>query len=260
MPDDPFQQLLDDLEAEHAALDRVVSTVDDDGWATPTASPGWRIAEQIAHLAYFDRTATLAITDDNAFQRNFAELRERRGGDPSIADASLPPADLLDLWRRARRGLVEAGRAAEATDRFSWYGPSMGAKSFLTARLMECWAHGVDVTDALGLGPVDSDRLAHIVHLGFITRGWTHTNRREPVPEADVRVEVQASSGAIWCHGPDDAAESVTGSALDFALVTTQRRNVADTDLVVVGAAAADWMSKAQLFAGRPSDPPPPRA
>jgi hypothetical protein len=51
----------------------------------------------------------------------------------------------------------------------------------------------------------------------------------------------------------------VTGSALDFCLVTAQRRNVTDTDLAVEGEIAVDWLAMAQLFAGPPSDPPAPQ-
>ena len=52
---------------------------------------------------------------------------------------------------------------------------------------------------------------------------------------------------------------AVPGAALDFALVTTQRRNVADTTLEVVGELASDWMDKAQAFAGTATTGPAPR-
>ena len=57
-----------------------------------------------------------------------------------------------------------------ADSRVVWYGPSMGSKSFLTARLMEVWAHGQDILDAVGLKREETDRLHHIAQLGFITR------------------------------------------------------------------------------------------
>jgi hypothetical protein len=44
----------------------------------------------------------------------------------------------------------------------------------------------------------------------------------------------------------------VHGSALDFCLVVTQRRHIADTALVVEGDAAVEWMGIAQAFAGPP--------
>ncbi|MGH9081643.1 MAG: hypothetical protein ACRDYE_16470, partial [Acidimicrobiales bacterium] len=52
---------------------------------------------------------------------------------------------------------------------------------------------------------------------------------------------------------------SVRGSALDFCLVVTQRRHVADTSLVIAGPEAAEWMSIAQAFAGPPGPGRPPR-
>jgi hypothetical protein len=50
----------------------------------------------------------------------------------------------------------------------------------------------------------------------------------------------------------------VRGSALDFCLVVTQRRHVLDTGLELQGAAAQEWMSIAQCFAGPAAAGPPP--
>ena len=44
--------------------------------------------------------------------------------------------------------------------------------------------------------------------------------------------------GEVWTWGPEDAAQTVTGSAYDFCLLVTQRVHRADTDLVAVGADA----------------------
>ncbi|WP_375539248.1 hypothetical protein [Blastococcus sp. TML/M2B] len=91
-----------------------------------------------------------------------------------------------------------------------------------------------------------------------MTRTWTYANRREEQPAGEVRLELTAPSGEVWRWGPDDAAESVRGPALDFCLVVTQRRHVDDTALETDGAAARDWMEKAQAFAGGATDGPPP--
>ncbi len=132
----------------------------------------------------------------------------------------------------------------------------MGGKSFLTARLMEAWAHGQDVVDAVGGNRPATDRLRHIAQLGVITRGWSYANRRMEAPEADVDVVLAAPSGATWTWGPGDAADAVRGSAEDFCLVVTQRRHADDTGLQLVGDAARDWMVRAQAFAGPPTDGP----
>jgi uncharacterized protein (TIGR03084 family) len=175
----------------------------------------------------------------------------------------MTPDELLAAWRTNRAALAAAGATLQNDTRIAWYGPSMGSKSFLTARLMEAWAHGQDIVDAVGATREPTDRLRHIAQLGFITRGWTYMNRGDEVPSVPVRVELTAPSGATWSFGPDDtdpdASESIVGPAIDFCLVTTQRRHVEDTALVVTGASARDWMEKAQLFAGPPTDGPPPR-
>ncbi len=253
-----------DLLAEQDDLDAIVAPLAPDQWELMTPSPGWSIRDQIGHLAYFDRAAAAAIVDVERFRAMRDELAGHLA-DPDGADAAtlsearaMSPAALLDHWRVGRRGLAEASSTLTDETRIDWYGPSMGSKSFLTARLMEAWAHGQDIADTLGVERTPTDRLRHIAQLGYITRGWTYANRGLEMPDGEVRVELTAPSGSRWVWGPDGADSTVVGTALDFCLVTSQRRHVADTDLDVVGHAARDWLEKAQLFAGPPSDPPAP--
>ncbi len=147
--------------------------------------------------------------------------------------------------------------------RIPWYGPSQSGRSFATARLMETWAHSLDAIEALhalGLAeaPKATDRLAHICHLGVVTRGWSFVVRDEAPPEADVRVELILPSGQSWSAGSEVATDRVTGEALDFCLVVTQRRHVDDTDLAIEGDTAQAWMAVAQCFAGSPTLAAPP--
>lgn len=251
--------LLDDLTSEQHSLDDIVAGLAVEQWQLPTPSPGWNVADQIGHLTYFDGNAALAITDPAAFTDTMnALLRAGGAGDDLTLGPfrAMSPHELLAEWRTNRAMLAAAGATLENDTRIAWYGPSMGAKSFLTARLMEVWAHGQDITDATGSTRAPTDRLRHIAQLGFITRGWTYLNRGLDVPPTLVRAELILPGREVLHFGPDDATESIIGPALDFCLVTTQRRHVDDTDLVVTGASARDWMDKAQLFAGPPSDGP----
>jgi len=258
--------VLDDLLAEQQALDDIVAGLPNEAWGLATPSPGWTVADQIGHLTYFDRTAALAIDDPTAFQDSMTALLQSGASNASADDVTLAqyramaPEELLSAWRANRAALAAAGATLADDTRVAWYGPSMGSKSFLTARLMEAWAHGQDIVDTVGATRRSTDRLRHIAQLGFITRGWTYMNRGLDVPPTPVRVELTSPSGETWAFGPDDATESIVGPALDFCLVTTQRRHVDDTDLVVTGESARDWMEKAQLFAGPASDGPAARA
>ena len=72
-------------------------------------------------------------------------------------------------------------------------------------------------------------------------------------PEADVFVELKGPRDELWTWGGSDVDRG-TGTALDFCLVVTQRRHLADTDLRVEGPTATAWMSIAQSFAGPPGE------
>ena len=182
------------------------------------------------------------------------------GEDPSVgAGRALPPGQLLERWREDRRRLVDHARTVDPRARVPWYGPAMGARSFITARLMETWAHGQDVADALGVERTPTDRLRHVAHIGVGARAFSYlANGREP-SQAPVRVELVAPSGDIWSWGPEDAPDRVTGPALGFCLLVTQRRHRDDVGLTAEGAAADEWLDIAQSFAGPPGEGRHPR-
>lgn len=252
-----------DLLGEQHSLDALVESLSDEQWHRPTPSPGWTVADQIGHLAYFDEAARAAILSPEAFQASVKELFEgavARGLDETTLGTfrAMSADQLLAAWRENRRGLAEAARGLVDDDRVDWYGPSMGATSFLTARLMETWAHGTDIADALGEHLAATERLRHIARLGFITRKWSYTVRGEKVPDEPVRVELTSPSGGLWTFGDDEATEVVRGRAEDFCLVVTQRRHLDDTALVT-GPLGRHWMERAQAFAGGPTVGPAPK-
>jgi len=250
-----LEELLGDLEAEHRDLDDLVATLDEAGWDGATPAAGWAVRDQVSHLAYFDDAAVSAMTDPTAF----AALVDAAlaGGDPMEEHLrrgrAMAGTDVLAWWRGSRAAMVDATRAVPDGARVPWFGPPMAVRSFVSARLMETWAHGHDVADALGRRRVPTARLRHIAHLGVRTRDFSYVVRgREPSP-VPVRVALTGPGGDVWEWGdPVTAHDSVTGPAIDFCLVVTQRRNIADTALVVEGESATEWMSLAQAFAGPP--------
>ena len=238
-----------DLAAEHAALDAVLERVGD--WEEETPAEGWTIVDCVAHLWHFDGRAMLAVTDGDRFTRELATEAELVPA--SHREAHDLGAGLHAAWRARTHELIDAFLAADPTVRVPWYGPAMSFTSFVTARLMETWAHGQDVVDALGLEPIVSDRLRHVAFIGVRARPFSYVNRGLAAPVDDVRVELTAPSGELWSWG-ESSTDSVTGSALDFCLVVTQRRHRDDTDLVIEGQVADEWMAIAQAFAGPPTD------
>ena len=252
----PLDEMRQDLEAEQAALDALVAGLTAAQWAAPTPSEGWAVRDQIAHLAQFDDVAALAITDPEGFAREVAAaVPDIPGYEARYLDRgrALAPADLLAWWRAARRRLAEASGRLQPKSRVAWYGPPMSAMSFLSARLMETWLHGHDVTDALGLERRDTDRVRHILVLGVRTRAFAYALRGLPAPAAPVRVELVLPSGARWEDGEAGAENRIAGAAVDFCRVVTHRRHVDDTALLVEGPAAREWMLVAQAYAGPPA-------
>jgi uncharacterized protein (TIGR03084 family) len=246
--------VLADLQAESEDLDALVSDLPDRAWTTATPAAGWTIAHQIAHLAWTDRAALLAVTDPDAFQEqlrdSLAEL-DSYVDDAAAEGVADPPAELLARWREGRADLADALLAVPVGTRITWFGPPMSATSMATARLMETWAHGQDVADALGITRLPTPRLRHVAHIGVRTRDFAYLVRDRPPPPEPFRVELTAPDGSIWIWG-EGSTQSVSGPALDFCLLVTQRRNRADLALTARGADADEWLDIAQAFAGPP--------
>jgi uncharacterized protein (TIGR03084 family) len=250
--------LLTDLAEESAALDRVVAPLPVAAWDLRTPSPGWTVAHQIAHLAWTDHVALLAVAAPAEFAARLAEVRPEHLADDGAEEFRTAPADLLDRWRAGRTALAEAlARVPEGT-RIAWIGTRMAPASMVTARLMETWAHGQDIHDALARPRPATARLRHIAHLGFRTLGHGFATYGRPLPTAPVRVELTAPDGDTWSYGPAGATDRVTGPALDFCLLVTQRRHRADLALTATGPVATEWLDVAQAFAGPPGKGRPP--
>lgn len=243
--------LCDDLAAEQGALDAVLAGLSEQQWAAPTPAEGWDVRDSVSHLTFFDGTAGVAVADPEAFAAHAAELMAGTAGTPDVdLGRSLTSAGLYERWGVGRRRLDTVLRSADPSMRVPWYGPAMSLPSFVTARLMETWAHGQDVIDGVGGRPVVSDRLRHVCHIGVGARRYAYRVHGLVDPGTPVRVEALAPNGELWSWGPEDADDRVSGTALDLALVLTQRRHRDDTDLTVVGPVAEQWMSVAQSFAG----------
>ncbi|HEX4701583.1 MAG TPA: TIGR03084 family metal-binding protein [Pseudonocardiaceae bacterium] len=248
--------LCTDLAAEGAELDATVAALDDDGWRTPTPADGWTIAHQVAHLAWTDRVALLAATDPDRFA---AEVAVAAADPTNFVDnaaaegAALPPKTLLTGWRHGRTALVDALAGVPPGTKLPWFGPTMSAASMATARMMETWAHGQDVADTLGITRLPTARLRHVAHIGVRTVGFAFAVHGKQAPQP-FRVELTGPGGESWTWGPDDTPDRITGPALDFCLLVTQRRYLDDLDLTVTGDHATEWVPIAQAFAGLPGD------
>ena len=246
--------LLDDLEAEHATLDALVAPLTEDQWHTPTPAEGWNVADTIAHLAMSDEAAL------GSLQGEGEELFKTIMGDPDTALAGQAQAtsertgaEILAWWRQARGDVLAGLRALPDGTRVWWGVGEMSAASLATARLMECWAHGLDCFAALGFEAVDTDRIRHVCHLGYRTLPYAFEFANRPMPGSrdELRLELVAPDGATWRYGPDGAPEVITGSAGEWARLCVRRLPLADASTLRADgplAVAALEVAKAYLL------------
>lgn len=237
-------ELLADLEAESQELDELVAGLDD--WTLPTPAKGWTIGHQIGHLMWTDKAAILAITDPESFK---AQPLTPDVVDRTAQEAAAIP-NLLELWRDSRSKLQE--HLKSATGKIVWFGPPMSPASMATARLMETWAHGQDVADALGVVRKPTGRIRHVCHIGVRAIGFAFLLNGKAAPEEEFRVELVGPDGELWTWGQENAENRITGSALDFAYLVTQRRSRKELAIEAEGASAQEWVPIAQAFAGPP--------
>lgn len=258
-------QQAEDFRAESAALYHLVSELDDKALAQPTLFKGWTIANVLGHLHFWDRAAYLTLTDEAAFaalmQKTLSALPSMgmRAFEAQWLDGmGLGGTRLRDVWHDFSTTVADAYAQADEKQRVQWAGPGMSARSMITARQMEAWAHGQAVFDVLGVERRNTDRLRNVAVLGVNTFEWTFKNRKEPVPGQAPLLRLTAPSGALWEFNPDNRADAIIGEAEEFCQVVTQVRNIEDTSLQVSGPVATRWMAWAQCFAGPPVDPPGP--
>ena len=209
--------LLADLAAEQQALDDLLASLEEAQWHAPTPADGWTVHDTVAHLALAELLAQASAVDG----------RDPVGSGPFPFSAPDDPAGLLDTWRAARRATITAFAEHDDRDRVPWGRRHMAVRSLATARLMETWAHGLDCFAAVGVAPVDTDRLVHVARLGWrsLPVAFVVAGEEPAAPPDTLRVELRAPSGATWVYGPDpqDAAGTVRGDAGVWCRVVTHR-------------------------------------
>lgn len=257
-----MQQLCKDFLDESEALFRLLDGRDENVYDRKTLFKDWTINEVICHLHAWNRAADMSLSAPEEFAQyreqviaHIAGGRPLREFDTAVA-AGLRGQKLLDTWRGFCVAMSERFATVDPKLRLQWVGPGMSARSSITARLMETWAHAQEVYDVLGVTRVDTDRIRNIVQLGVNTFGWTFSNRGLEVPPDPPYLRLTAPSGEIWEWNEPSDANRIEGQANEFCQVVTQVRNIADTGLKVTGDTATRWMAIAQCFAGGPVDPP----
>ncbi|GAA3203638.1 TIGR03084 family metal-binding protein [Nonomuraea helvata] len=246
-------KVIHDLTEESAELDRILAGLAAPQWAEPTPAPGWTVAHQVGHLSFMFRIAGLAASDPDAFRAMTASIK---GGFNEAVNAAvqeyivLPPEELLARWRQERADGIRALAAVPEGQVVPWLVRPLPPEILSSAGIMETFAHGQDILDALEIPRVPTDRLRYLVLFAVLTWDFGYQARGLTVPDVQFRYELTAPSGELWAYGPESADQRITGSALDFCLLVTRRRHRADCDVIAVGADADAWLDIAQAYRG----------
>ena len=219
-------QLLEALATEQISLQRELLDLAADDWFRPTSARRWDVRDQIAHLADIDEIAVDTCLGGprplNDFAARFASpddttlwgvLRGRRR----------PGRDVLAWWEETSARERDVLASLDPAVRVPW-GIGMRAPSLITARLMETWAHGLDVREALGLPVVDTDRLRHVAWLGYRALPYAFSFAGREPPSGELRVEVTSPSGdETWEYGPPGAPNRISGPAGELCRLFAHR-------------------------------------
>ena len=252
-----------DFKAESDGLYALMKDLDDAAFAEPTQFKGWTLTNVLEHLHMWNWAAHQSHADEAHFTAwlESALPKVMQGGMRAYEaewNDGVSGRALLAKWHGFYTQMADDMVQVDPKKRLKWAGPDMSARSSISARLMETWAHGQEVYDHLGVVRQNKDHIKSIVVLGINTFGWTYATRGETPPGERPYVRLEAPSGEIWEFGEPSNDERIEGKAEEFCQTVTQTRNIADTDLTVTGAVATDWMGKAQCFAGAPETPPAP--
>jgi enediyne biosynthesis protein E11 len=247
------RDVIADLTAEGQEVEGFLTGLDADGWARPTPAPGWTVAHQVAHLAFIFRLAGTAAADPEAFTQLAAKAAANF---EAAVDAGLQaylkaPTDvLLSTWRAERDSSIAALAAVPGDKLVPWLVRPLPPAVLACAGLMELFAHGQDVADALGITRTYTDRLWNVAWFATLTWDFGYQARGLATPDVAFRYELTAPSGDVWEFGPADAEQRITGPAEDFCLLVTRRRHRDDLGVKAVGAEAEQWLDIAQAYRG----------
>jgi uncharacterized protein (TIGR03084 family) len=256
-----MQKICLDLLAEYDELNAVLSTLTEQQWQQKSLFKDWSIYDHVEHLHFFDLQGLNAIQQPKTFEHYVAQFKEKTKVQSFVEIARdhiglQSHQQLLSKWSSTYIELIQCLQTFSTEQKLPWFGPPMSALSFISARLMETWAHGQSILDTLNISRVETERLYYIAELGVKTFSWSFKGKNLPVPVIKPFVELTSPNGDIWQWNDPQSTSKVSGSALGFCQVVTQTRNAADTDLVINGKYAKQWLEVAQCFAGKPSVPP----
>lgn len=233
-----MRDILSDLVAEQQYLDQFLQRISLKDWDRPTPSKGWSIRDTISHLADSEEQAASVLSggadlDPYRSDPDLDGLRQKA----VLRGRKMRPQDVIEWWRGGRAKVVEPLSHMDPTTRLEWVIGSVSGRTLATARLMETWAHGLDIHAALGAEVEDTARIRHVCWLGWRTLPYACKLAGHDYT-SPIRVEVMGPGYAKWVYGPADCDNLIKGAAGEFARLAVRRVPLSATNLKVTGESA----------------------
>lgn len=255
-----MKSIMNDLIAEQSELDSVLANLTEEQWNLPLdGCQPWILKDAVNHVAFFDYAAVRLMNHDfNDLCDGLDKEAEQDEDYIPWAFRKLSGAEALSWWREERTKMDDMFYAKDPKERIPWApGMPMSARSLATARMMETWAHSVDIYDALGMEVPCHERIKNVLFLSWQARPFAYAiNKMDFDPAVPMYLELTLPSGEVWTKGEPNDVNYIKGDAKAWALLSIRRRNYKDSGLEIVGEEAERYASIVQCYAGA-ADPQP---
>ncbi len=238
-------------------IETLVSGFDEAQWQAPTALPGWKVHDVVAHVIGTESMLQGAGTPDADI--DVSTLKHVRNDIGVLNERwvrrlrDLSDAELLEKFRTT---MAERRMALSDMSNHDWNqvtatpaGPDTYGR-FMRVRVFDCWMHELDVRDAVGqhagvselVGPAAEQSLDEMAtSMGFVVGklGGAPDGSRVSIElmgpvGRTINVAVDGRAQVVDDFGDDDPTTTIRLDALVFARLAGGRTNV-DHDAITYG-------------------------
>jgi len=253
---------LDALTAQHAALDELLASLDDQGWASPSRCEGWDVADVVLHLVQTDELALASVagTFREGLEQMVVGLEPASDIDDGAGllvarDRGIAPDVLFRRWQHTAANLRSSFAGIDPATRLQWVAGTLAARTLITTRLTEAWIHTEDIAVPLGMPHDAGNRLWLVTRLAWRTIPYAFARSDETL-HGSVVFQLTAPDGSTWeFPGSTEPPESsdrvtvVTGPAIDLCRVAGQRLDASSSALEAAGPDADRVLALIRTFA-----------
>ena len=168
-------------------LNKILESLTDEEWKSPTAFKQWTPEEVVAHLFYFDRMTVYSVNFPEKFNDEASYMFKTFAAHPNSLDRAVAVKKTIGVndseslrpeWYDSAFDMCSLFQGVDPAKRCTWFGPDMGARMFMTARFMETWSHSQAIYDLIGEERIYKDNIKNIATIGIKTFAWTYMNRK----------------------------------------------------------------------------------